>query len=184
MKINDILNLEPGELMKLDRPELAKIVSQMSSVANKRITRLKSSGVQSQALTNVERGGGLFGVKGKSLNQIRSEYKRARGFLQSKSSTVKGARKVNKQVEQQIGGELTPSQFKEFWKAYNRLEELEPNFLRIYGSEQMQKFLRNELVENNASVDELLQSGLEEIQRQYEETTESMFDDLGEFFEI
>ena len=48
----------------------------------------------------------------------------------------------------------------------------------------MQKFLRNELVENNASVDELLQSGLEEIQRQYEETTESMFDDLGEFFEI
>ena len=88
MKINDILNLEPGELVKLDRPELAKIVSQMSSVANKRITRLKSSGVQSQALTNVERGGGLFGVKGKSLNQLRSEYKRARGFLQSKSSTA------------------------------------------------------------------------------------------------
>ncbi len=184
MRIEDILDLEPGELMKLDRPQLAKIVSQMSSVANKRVSRLKKSGVQSQALENVNRGGGSFGVRGKNINQLRSEYKRARGFLQSKSSTVKGAKAVNKRIEEQIGGSLTPAQFKDFWGAYNRLEELEPNFLREYGSEQMQRFLRNELEENNLSLDELLQSGLEEIQRQYEENTESMFDDLGEFFEI
>lgn len=184
MKINDILNLEPGDLMKLDRPQLAKIVSQMSSVANKRVKRLEASNVSSQALENVQRGGGKFGTKGLTLNQLRAEYKRARGFLTSKSSTIRGAKKVNKELQLRLGGSMTPTQMKNFWGVYNRLAEIEPNFLREYGSTQMQRFLRNEVVENGTNTEELLQRGLEEIERRYLEEQGSMLDDLGEFFEI
>lgn len=186
MKIEEILDLEPGELMKLNKRELSKIVSQMSGVANKRIKRLKKSGVPSKALSNISRGG-TFGVKDKNINQLRAEFKRARGFLKSKSSTVRGAKKVNADMAKSIGGELAPQQLKDFWTAYNRLYEIEPNFVREYGSTQIQQFLRNELVENGYDVDELVFRGIDRINELYENAMnedEDYYNDLGEFFEL
>lgn len=183
MTIDDILRLEPDVLMKLSRSELAKVVSQASSAGNKRIKRLGLKGMPTPAVQAIERTGGKFSVKGKNLNQLRAEFYRVSGFLKARTSTIKGAKKVQKEVETRIGGKLKPAEMVNFWRAYRKVDELEPNFLRLYGSTQMQQFLRNEVVDSGKDVDEIVISGIEEIDRQYDEREDEV-DEMGEFFEI
>lgn len=183
MKIKDILKLEPEQLMRMNRKELATVTSLLSRGANKRMQRLEAKELDTPALQGLQRSGGRFTTKGKNLNELRSEFYRVSHFLNARTSTIKGAKKVHKEVEERIGGSLTPSQMKNFWSTYRKLKELEPSALKDYGSSQMQQYMRNEFVETGFDTDTLLEVAQEQINQEYEERESELYD-MGEFFKI
>lgn len=85
---------DSSEIGKMKRNELSKIVSNLSAVANKRLKRMQSKGIlystqlygEGDYISGVKK----FGAKDKTLGQLRSEYKRLKGFLESKVSTLTG----------------------------------------------------------------------------------------------
>lgn len=84
---------------------LKKEVSRMASMANKRLTRLENN-----ELTHLpsyksweEHGSIRFSVKGKTHQQLQSEYWRLKNFLDAKTSTVRGANQFLKEMAQNTG---------------------------------------------------------------------------------
>lgn len=98
MSINDIMNMGIKQFNKLTEPELRKVVGRLVSASNKRIRRMESSGIETPALRKVNKSGGVFSVKDKNLNQLRSEFSRAKSFLQSPTSSIKGYKEVQKKT--------------------------------------------------------------------------------------
>lgn len=120
---------------------LSPIISRLSAVANKRLKRLEALGISYGTTTKGETISGVkkFGAKGKTLGQLRSEYKRLQGFLESPVSTVTGRKeefyqakrrlweKASKSEREIIGKKPTrKSAYKEYLDAKKRrLEEQE-----------------------------------------------------------
>ena len=84
---------------------LKKEVSRMASMANKRLKRLETN-----ELTHLpsykaweENGSIRFSVKGKTHQQLQSEYWRLKNFLDAKTSTVRGANAFLKEMSQNTG---------------------------------------------------------------------------------
>lgn len=75
-------------------------VSRLSSRANARLRRLeKAELTDSPAYQYWKNTGGVnFGVRGKDYNQLQAELARLNGFLNAKTSTVRGAKKVLKEI--------------------------------------------------------------------------------------
>lgn len=174
MTTKQLLNINPGTLQSMNRKKLAKVVSALSSTANKRRERLIKAGYEKNIPDK-------YGVRDKNLNQLRSEYVRVSQFLRQKTSTVSGRKKIEKDIEKRIGGNLVPSDADRFWGAYARIEEAQPAFLQRYGSERMQQFLYETMIENNIDMEELIKQGLESIKDFYEEDAVK---ENGDFFEI
>lgn len=81
-----------GAVNTLTQKELSKIVSELSSVANKRLKYFESRGIQYYADYAPDTISGVrkFAAKGKTLGGLRAEYKRVSAFLQSPISTMSG----------------------------------------------------------------------------------------------
>lgn len=76
----------------MSREELSPIISQLSAVANKRLKRLEKAGKTYGSTDGADTISGVrkFGAKGKTVGELRAEYKRLKGFLESKTSTLSG----------------------------------------------------------------------------------------------
>ena len=74
------------------RESLAPVISKLAAVANKRLKRLEAAGKSYSNYVGKESIAGVkkFGAKGKTLGELRSEYKRLQGFLESETSTLTG----------------------------------------------------------------------------------------------
>lgn len=97
LKIKDILSMTPKQVSKLNKSDLQKITGRLVSAGNKRLRRAEKAGVTSSAIRYIQKTG-AFSTKGKDINQLRSEFKRARNFLQAKGGTIKGARRIQKET--------------------------------------------------------------------------------------
>lgn len=181
--VDDLSNLSMGEFSSLTRSELSKVVSRLSSTANKRMKRLENNDIQSPAYRGAVSSGGKFGSKGKTLNELRSEYMRVTGFLKSKTSTVKGYRQVRKDLITRIGAneaDLTIEIENKLWSVYNEMGSLSAF---IQGSGDRQKFIYDTIIDNpNASISELINSVSDKLTDIYEDGEE--IDDLSEYFRI
>lgn len=84
---------------------LRKEVSKMASTANKRLARLESNDLTSSpAFRSWEDSGGVkFSVKGKTNEEVASEYYRLKRFLDDTTSTVRGANSVLKEMAENTG---------------------------------------------------------------------------------
>lgn len=86
--------------------KLRKEASRLSSIANKRLGRLKYQGYEdtpAYRMWETDRGGVKFGVRGKSNAEVQSEYWRVRHFLDNRTSTIRGANKVLKDIAASTG---------------------------------------------------------------------------------
>ena len=88
MNVKDILSMNWNEIRGLGRRELGKIVTQLSSAANKRIRRFQERGEVSPAVRYAEKGGKFSGA-GKNLNQLRAEYIRAKNFMTQETGSLR-----------------------------------------------------------------------------------------------
>lgn len=79
---------------------LKQEISRKASMANKRLKRLEKNDLTSvPAYRQYVKGGGVkFSVKGKNYNELQAELARVNHFIDSKTSTIRGANSVLKDV--------------------------------------------------------------------------------------
>lgn len=92
MKVEDVINLTPGQRAKLSRSELAKATQVLASAGNKRLQRLEKADLarDSPAYQFIKRGGGKFSTKGLDTISLNVEFTRVQIFLKKKTSTITG----------------------------------------------------------------------------------------------
>ena len=138
-RVNDVMNYSLTKVMSMSRRDLAKATSVLTQAANKRLARFKNKKITTPATEYIKKHGGQFSTKGKSVEQLREEYQRAKGFLESKTSTIKGFRtfenKISNTLKERTGinyDSLSEAQKRRFWQAYSKLEELDS--ANVYGA--------------------------------------------------
>lgn len=129
MSVQDILNMDIDTFNKLGASDMRKVVGRLVSAGNKRLRSFERAGESSPATRHVVKSGGAFSTRGKDLNALRAEYTRAKNFLQSKTGTRVGWKKVKKETVKELqkqGVDVSPEQFNDLWSAYENLKELDP----------------------------------------------------------
>lgn len=151
---NELLQLTHVDVSKMSRSELAKVVTQLSSTANKRIARLEATdiGRESPAYKKAIKTGGKFTAQGKSQGQLQGEFARLQDFFKLQTSTQKGWQKLRKRRDEIVGRSFdTIDEEKEFWSSYRRLLEGDGDkkgvrdIVMRYGSENAIRLLRREM---------------------------------------
>ena len=133
MPTSRMINTSPDLINDTNKADLSHIVSRMSSVANKRLKAMEKKGISysnsqyPDAIAGVRK----FGAAGKTLGQLRSEFKRLYGFLNSKMSTLTGRTKAyyeaKKRVAEKQGREFNET-FNEARKEYYSNESVRQSF--------------------------------------------------------
>lgn len=104
---------------------ISRAVSIMAAVANKRLKRLESKGwryAEADAPESSESIAGhrKFGAKGKTKQQLYSEFKRLKSFLTSQTSTITGAKKQAKEFKVRAEELYNFTQISEAKKQYEK----------------------------------------------------------------
>lgn len=93
MTLEQIMGMNPAEIMSLDDKSLRRIVQQASDAANKRVSRMAKAGLtEAPAYRAAQESGGKFTTKGKDRTQLQNELKRLQQFTTGKTGTSRGAR--------------------------------------------------------------------------------------------
>ena len=189
MTVQDILNMDNETFNKLTESEMRKVVGRLVSAGNKRLRSFERAGESSPATRHVAKSGGAFSTKGKDLNALRSEYTRAKNFMQSKSGTRKGWTKTKRETIEGLskhGVEMSEKQFEKVWKAYEDLKELSPEVANRGLKYSVLKDVANMVTDENKSADEIARALHENLSQIYEEQARLNygFDGVSGFFEI
>lgn len=184
--IQQLKSLSPKFLESQTTSDLAKVVTRLSSAANKRIKRLIQSGIPSQALLIwSQRGAYKFSSKGKNKAMLLEEYKRVKQFLETETSTVKGARLARKKTiegAREKGVEITEKDYDKFFRLYEELKKVDPSV-----SDKLMKYnVWGELMEQvktGASMADILIKMQENLGNIYEKRFNTDTD-FSEFFEF
>lgn len=200
LKITDILDIDLDSFNRLNEKELRSITSRLVSAGNKRIRRLESHDINSPALQSLgkEKAFSTKLPKGTSkqqrVNQLRSEFSRARSFLTSETSTIGGYRKFTKRTKERIARELNmPYKVVDKSLDVNRLYELlhkaqSSGLVSSYrgskGSLQARNMIAEVLIDNPDVDEDNLMYYLEEQYEDWYEEQEELEEDETEEFDI
>ena len=137
--IKETLDLPLSRIMSMSKNELRIEVQRLSMESNKRLAYFKKRGISTPATAYIKKHGGKFTSKNKDLTQLREEFQRAKGFLESETGNIKGYREWETRVANTLMentgidyNSLTELQKRKFWNAYAKLEELDQ--ANIYGA--------------------------------------------------
>lgn len=186
ISLKSLTDLSERELSSLSHNELSKVVSRLSQVANKRLTRLSKSDVFSSAYEGFRRRGeGRFTTKNKTDFDLKKEFLRVKEFLNMETSTVHGSQAVRREVIQKLKKhniKITNKQYNDFFKVYERLKEVDSTVSNKLMKYNVFEEISNVLDESNIddTVNEM-RNRLTEIYRKSVGDTER---DISEFFRI
>ena len=179
-----ILNTDIDTLNSWDKSTISKAVRRLADTANKRIKGFEKKGIESPAILNVKKSGGKFSTRGKTLNQLRTEFIRAKNFLKMKTSTQKGYEKVKQDFFDRVEAttaqkiSLTDEDLNKFWRLYDKSESTITPFIK--GSEQGQKLVFDIFIKNNnESEEDILKRIYDKFDLYYEEQEENSRDYAG-----
>lgn len=189
MSVQDILNMDNETFNKLSTSDMRKVVGRLVSAGNKRLRSFERAEERSPATRHVAKSGGAFSTKGKDLNALRSEYTRAKNFLQSKTGTRKGWKQVKRETISELkkhGVQMTEKQFDKVWKAYEDLKELSPEVANRGLKYSVLKDVADMVTDESKSADEIATALHENLSQIYEEQAglENGVDGVSGFFEI
>lgn len=143
MKVSDVLNMPLNKIMSMSREDLATYTRALVRESNKRLSNMKKRGITTPATVFIKKHGGKFSLKTrkgrqKNVAELREEFQRAKGFIESETSTVRGFRswetKVADTLKTNAGidyNSLTETQKRRFWQVYAKLEETDQ--ANVYG---------------------------------------------------
>ena len=160
MNVKDILNMDWTEIRGMSRKELGKLVTQLSSAANKRMRRFSAKDEVSPSVRYAEKGG-KFSGRGKNLNQLRAEYIRVKTFMQQETSSLRSWERVKGETVrtlQDMGIEIPREDIGEVMKIYGKVKDEFPELTEsaIYAPaiqqiyDQMQQGVDTADIINNA----------------------------------
>ena len=126
----DIVDIGITEFNKLDKTELKKATQILASAGNKRIKRMQEAGKLSSSAEYVLQRG-KFSTEGKTFQQLKNEYMRAKHFLESKTGSLAAMNKLEKKSisalkDAGVTG-VNSSNYGEFWRAYEELKRSDPS---------------------------------------------------------
>ena len=162
----EIINVSTSDFMSWATSQLRQAVSRLADTANKRASRLIKKGVPSYAIeqyyTNIGRSEGepiykKFSTRGKSDNQLRQEFLRAKQFLSEESSTVSGAIQLENEAIKSLnksGIKMGVDDYRKLLKTY--ISELNKNPAAVARIIKY-AFTRNTdiVIENNPSLNDI-----------------------------
>ena len=170
--------------------EIRKEVGRVRDAVHKRVQRLQQSELPSRALHALMNSGGEITTKGKSLNDLYHEYRRGINFLNFQDSSVGGARKYQKHLEELFGGPLSQKQQKVLFKAYHEIMKASPGGLQVYGSERLIQYLANEIDEydddiltgTNFDFEAYMGKALADVKEEYNNMMDQLDQTMEELF--
>lgn len=175
----NLASLSNDQIMKMSERELRAVVTKLNSVANKRLKRLEENAQEivdySRAYDSVMNSGGRFSVKNKNLNELRAEYKRVSSFLNSKTSSSRGTKKMIKSTIltlKEKGVDVTVEELGSIWDVYKKLKEMD-SIISFFPSEQVVEAIKNS---SGNTYKEILEDVLEELKGKYEEQEQNYND--------
>ncbi len=185
--VKDILSMDVSEFNKLGLKDMQKITGRLVSAGNKRLRRAEEKGINSPAFSYVREHGGMFSTKGKTLNQLRAEFVRAKNFLEAETSTIKGAEKfINQSIEalHKEGVDINKSDFQEVMRLYETLKRSNPKVAERGLKYAVLQEL-SEKVETKLNADEVLNAMQNSLDDIYESEQEGLSQDgVSGFFTI
>lgn len=103
--INITVKVRNKNQLNAKQKQLRQEASRLVSMANKRLKRLEEQNlVESPSYKKwVDDGGQKFGIKGKSMEEVKQEVARLNDFLKKQTSTVTGAKQYFKNVADKVG---------------------------------------------------------------------------------
>lgn len=187
ISLKSLTDLSERELSSLSHNELSKVVSRLSQVANKRLTRLSKSDVFSSAYEGFRiRGEGKFTTKNKTDFDLKKEFLRVKDFLNMETSTIHGAQSVRREVIQKLKKEhnikITNKQYNDFFKVYERLKEVDSTV-----SNKLMKYNVFEEISNvldDSNIDETVDEMRNRLTEIYQKSVGDTERDISEFFRI
>lgn len=185
--VKDILSMDVSEFNKLGLKDMQKITGRLVSAGNKRLRRAEEKGITSPAFSYVENNGGAFSTKGKTLNQLRAEFVRAKNFLEAETSTIKGAEKfINQSIEalHKEGVDINKSDFQEVMRLYESLKRSDPKVAERGLKYAVLREL-SEKVESKLDAEEILTTMQNNLDSVYESEQDRLAgNDVSGFFTI
>ena len=186
MTTQELLNLSGVEISKLKKSELRKIVQILASTSNKRLKRLHQKGISTPASRYVDKNGKFY-TKGKNINQLRAEYIRAKNFLQSKTSTIKGYKRFKKEVQKNLaekGINISSDNLESIFNIYEKLKDINPSV-----AEKNLKYITlkeiSEELKDGQTEDEILSRINDNLSQMYEQEMElEKHGSISDFFTI
>ena len=124
--INTLLNIDADVLYSLDESSMRKVIKKLRPEVKRRIKEFGND--PSPAVDKFLRSGGGFSPDKQDLNSLRGEFMRMKMFLEAKTSTKAGWEdSVDKTIKEmnELGVKFTRSNFKDVWRAYSILKELD-----------------------------------------------------------
>lgn len=179
-----LLALGGKEFSALKGRDLREAVGTLRSTARKRAARLEQGGYQTQALTYLERSGGLPTIKGMSEAELRREFIRYRDFLNSQTSTVTGFKEFRSDVIEglrQKGIDINNEDFQKFFDVYERLKEASPDIENRRLKYKSMRELANLIQDGKLDFEEMILQMQDELSELYEEE-EIEEDGVSSFF--
>ena len=156
--LQQLLNMDEYTLTHLSEDKQRAIAKQLSVAANRRIKAMERAGIKSPAQRGIINSGGLISVKGKEYSDLQAETSRALQYLKHKTSTMKGWKEVQEETISNLGIALTKGQWDDFWKAYDKLVELDPDAKMENIKYDIFKEIHAEMEDNEKSPEEIATS--------------------------
>lgn len=155
------VNITPADLGRMrgdtGLSELRKILTTLRRAVGQRKSGFSRAGVYSHAVSAYE-GESMFGlpprqrpkIQSLTRNQLIMEIVKAQKFFGAKTSTVTGARIVQRDVEKRLFGpntkrHMTIEEQRNFWAAYNEYIRLHPDMYYRLGSDRIQKLMAEKI---------------------------------------
>ncbi len=94
------MNLPMSKFEEYTTTQQREIVSRLTSAANKRLKTLGKNSIENPATIRVDLSGGKFSVRGKSGQELKQEFFRAKQFLNSRFSKSSEWKKFEKKLNE------------------------------------------------------------------------------------
>lgn len=135
MSIKIDVNITKTEVLTQKEKELRREASRLVSLANKRLKRIEQQDlIESPAYKKyVEDGKQKFGIRGKSMEEVKQEIARINDFINKKTSTVTGTKQYLDNVAKSVG--ITK------FENYKQLQDQLNTFFR--GVDKVKEYLQN-----------------------------------------
>lgn len=100
--VAELRQIRPGQFAQLPIAHQREIVSRLASAANKRLRNLERHGIENAQTIRVQMSGGKFSTRGKGSDALTTELIRAKRFLSSEQTTVKGWKETERKLKSDL----------------------------------------------------------------------------------
>ena len=185
--MKSLKNLEYANIEKLTRNELAKVVQNLAKNVNRNYKSLKKSSIENTPATRgLENSGGKITTRGKNRNELVKEFIRANQYIESKTGTVRNAKKVFNEMKKRLNlPNLTSDDIKKIYGAYQDIKQRRPVEVRNTGSSDIIKAVREMYVQDlSVSKKSLAKKMLDTIDNFYIDEEEKRLNDVESYGDI